>query len=112
MLGCPSSQNGETTSGSADLQASSQAKSSAAAALMASQVHTLSTIREHWVPLHEGDNNDSGAQSHSERSGGTPAKAASKVPGGVTEGDNVSTPKPASFWLPHPEAGDLAPVEF
>lgn len=60
----------------------------------------------------EGDNNDSGAQSHSERSGGTPAKAASKVPGGVTEGDNVSTPKPASFWLPHPEAGDLAPVEF
>ncbi len=51
MLGCPSSQNGETTSGSADLQASSQAKSSAAAALMASQVHTLSTIREHWVPL-------------------------------------------------------------
>ena len=58
----------------------------------------------------EGDNNDSGAQSHSERSGGKPAKAASKVPGGVTEGDNVSAPKPASFWLPHPEAGDLTPV--
>ncbi len=60
----------------------------------------------------EGDNNDSGAQSHSERSGGTPAKAASKVPGGVTEGDNLSAPKPASFWLPHPEAGDIVPVQF
>ena len=60
----------------------------------------------------EGDNNDSGAQSHGKRSGGTPAKAASKVPGGVTEGDNVSAPKPASFWLPHPEAGDFAPVQF
>ncbi|DBB14997.1 hypothetical protein WJX82_007629 [Trebouxia sp. C0006] len=58
----------------------------------------------------EGDNNDSGAQSHGKRSGGTPAKAASKVPGGVTEGDNVSAPKPASFWLPHPEAGDFAPT--
>lgn len=58
----------------------------------------------------EGDNNDSGAQSHGERSGGIPAKAASKVPGGVTEGDNVSAPKPASFWLPHPEPGDFAPV--
>lgn len=55
----------------------------------------------------EGDNNDSGAQSHDERSGGTPAKAASKVPGGVTEGDNISAPKPASFWLPHPEPGDI-----
>ena len=60
----------------------------------------------------EGDNNDSGAQSHSERSGGTPAKAASKVPGGVTEADNVSAPKPASFWLPHPEPGDTVPVRI
>lgn len=58
----------------------------------------------------EGDNNDSGAQSHGERSGGTPAKAASKVPGGVTEGDNISAPKPASFWLPHPEPGDFIQV--
>ena len=60
----------------------------------------------------EGDNNDAGAQSHSERSGGAPAKAANKLPGGVTDSDNVSAPKPASFWLPHPEPGDHTPVSF
>ena len=58
----------------------------------------------------EGDNSDAGAQSHSERSNGTPAKAASKVPGGVTEADNINAPKPASFWLPHPEPGDIVQV--
>lgn len=56
------------------------------------------------------DNVDSGAQSHQERSNGTPAKAASKVPGGVTEADNLSAPKPASFWLPHPEPEDMPQV--
>ena len=56
------------------------------------------------------DNVASGAQSHQERSNGTPAKAASKVPGGVTEADNLSAPKPASFWLPHPEPEDMPQV--
>ena len=55
-------------------------------------------------------NVDSGAQSHEERSNGTAAKAASKVPGGVTEADNLSAPKPASFWLPHPEPEDMPQV--
>ena len=48
------------------------------------------------------ENNDPGEQSHSVN-GSTIAKAASKVPGGVTEADNLSAPKPASFWLPQPE---------
>lgn len=50
----------------------------------------------------EDENNDSGEQSQSSNSG-TVAKAASKVPGGITEADNLSAPKPASFWLPQPE---------
>ena len=57
------------------------------------------------------DEADSGAQSPSDRSGKKAAKAASKVPGGVTEADNISAPKPASFWLPHPEPGDFVPVQ-
>ena len=48
------------------------------------------------------DNVDSGEQSQSSN-GGTVAKAASKVPGGITAADNMSAPKPASFWLPQPE---------
>ena len=48
------------------------------------------------------ENIDSGEQSHSSN-GGKIAKAASKVPGGITEADNLSAPKPASFWLPQPE---------
>ena len=48
------------------------------------------------------ENVDSGEQSPSSNSG-TLAKAASKVPGGITEADNLSSPKPASFWLPQPE---------
>ena len=52
----------------------------------------------------EDGNVDSGAQSHEERSNGsTLAKAASKVPGGLTEADSMSALKPASFWLPQPE---------
>ncbi len=50
-LAAAQAKKGETIAGSADLQASSQAMSRAAAAFMASQVHTFSTIREHWVPL-------------------------------------------------------------
>jgi len=38
---------GETIAGSADLKASSQAMITAAAAFMASQLNTFSTIREH-----------------------------------------------------------------
>lgn len=51
----------------------------------------------------DGDENvDSGEQSHS-ANGGTVATAAAKVPGGITEADSPSSPKPASFWLPQPE---------
>ena len=57
------------------------------------------------------DDADSGAQSPSDRSGKKAAKAATKVPGGVTEADNISAPKPASFWLPHPEPEDFIPVK-
>lgn len=48
------------------------------------------------------DNVDSGEQSQSSN-GGTVAKAASNVPGGITAADSMSAPKPASFWLPQPE---------
>ena len=48
------------------------------------------------------ENIDSGEQSHSSN-GGKIAKAASKVPGGITDADSLSAPKPASFWLPQPE---------
>lgn len=58
----------------------------------------------------EDGNVDSGAQSHEERSNGASVKAAAKVPGGITEADNMSAPKPASFWLPHQEPEDLRKV--
>ncbi|KAL3158654.1 hypothetical protein ABBQ32_011397 [Trebouxia sp. C0010 RCD-2024] len=55
----------------------------------------------------EDGNVDSGAQSHEERSNGASLAATSKVPGGITEADSMSAPKPASFWLPHQEPEDL-----
>ena len=58
----------------------------------------------------EDGNVDSGAQSHKERSNGASVTAASKVPGGITEADSPSAPKPASFWLPHQEPEDLRKV--
>lgn len=58
----------------------------------------------------EDGNVDSGAQSHEERSNGASLTAASKVPGGITEADSMSAPKPASFWLPHQEPEDLRKV--
>ena len=37
-------------------------------------------------------------------------KATARVPGGVADADSDSMPKPASFWLPHPEPEDFREV--
>lgn len=56
------------------------------------------------------DNSDAGAQTNNSSSRNRKDKAAARVPGGVTEADNESTPKPASFWLPHAEPEDFIDV--
>lgn len=56
------------------------------------------------------ENSDAGAQTKNSTSSNGNEKAAARVPGGITDADSDSTPKPASFWLPHPEPGDLEEV--
>ena len=56
------------------------------------------------------EHSDAGAQTKNTSSQDKKEKAAARVPGGVTEADNESTPKPASFWLPHAEPEDFLEV--
>lgn len=53
---------------------------------------------------------NAGAQTKNSAVKGKENKAAARVPGGVSDADSESMPKPASFWLPHPEPEDFREV--